>query len=556
MTEKRFIKICLLVASLWHTSCVTEISTEAAYEVVPLPRQIEFAADAPSFHFDRHTVIVTDSADTVLEKNCELFADALGKSTGIYALSGNSVAPEANYIRVAANLADSNSDAYTIDITADSIIVNGASRAGVFYGLQTLRKAVAPGRYGKVKFPAAHIYDYPRFAYRGAHLDCARHVFTPDSVKMFIDMLALHNVNRFHWHLTDDQGWRIEIKSRPELAEKGQWRSGTVIGAVKEGNEAHLNVYDSIPYGGYYTQEQIRDIVKYASDRHITIIPEIDMPGHMQAALHTYPELGCTGGPYEVWRRWGVSEDVLCAGNDEAYRLIDDILTEVVSLFPGEYVHIGGDECPKVRWENCPKCQAKIKKLGLKSDSHSTAEQKLQTFFMSHAADFLKNHCRKVIGWNEMIEGGLPDGAAVMSWVGIDGAVKAAHAGHDAILTPYDYVYFDFPQADQDSEPQAAHWGHPITVKDVYGFNPASLSLGEAELSHIIGVQGNLWSEYIPTMSHAMYMELPRLAALAEVQWGTADLKDYAAFIERLRRLTKHYDVNGYNYARHALTNQ
>ena len=545
-----FISLCI---ALSLASCAAGVEWKADYKVVPLPQSISINHQDEAFRLNDNTVIVVASEDSAMMRNAEILAADLKKITG-FNLQISDKATDGRAIFLSSQLPDSCKEAYRIQITEDKITVDGASDAGAFYGLQTLTKSIniQDGKMpGAVAFPAGEIYDYPRFAYRGAHLDCARHFFSPDSVKVFIDMIALHNINTFHWHLTDDQGWRVEIKSRPELAEKGQWRSGTVIGAVKEGAEAHLNVYDSIPYGGYYTQSEIKDIVNYAADKHITVIPEIDLPGHMQAALATYPHLGCTGGPYEVWRRWGVSEDVLCAGNDSVYQFITDVLGEVLNLFPSEYVHIGGDECPKIRWEHCPKCQAMIQKLKLKDDNQSTAEQKLQTYIMSYATDFLKQHGRKVIGWDEMLEGGMPDDAVVMSWRGIDGAVAAAHQGHNAILTPSDYCYFDFTQADQHSEPQGAHWGHPVTVSDVYHFDPSPASLTTDEQKHIIGVQANLWCEYIPTMRHAQYMELPRLAALSEVQWCDPEHKNFDDFIGRLSKFVKHYEVRKYNYAKH-----
>lgn len=550
MNSQKFLVYVLSIFCLTIAGC-SEIKTSVAdYRIIPLPQSIELTDSTNSFRLTDGTNVIYPAGYTALESTARIFSDNIEQLVGLK-LKLNDTPASGKAIILHNNLTDSCLEAYHITICPDSIIVSGASDAGVFYGLQTLCKSITPAM-GQFKtdvlFPTGEIYDYPIYSYRGVLLDASRHFFAPDSVKMFIDMIALHNVNHFHWHLTDDQGWRVEIKSHPELAEKGQWRSGTVVGAVKEGDEAHLNVYDSIPYGGYYTQAQVRDIVKYAADRHIIVIPEIDMPGHMQAALATYPELGCTGGPYEVWRRWGVSEDVLCAGNDSVYKFIDDVLEEIVSLFPGEYVHIGGDECPKVRWESCPKCQAKIKALGLTSDDHSSAEQKLQTYLMAHAVELLKRHDRKVIGWNEMLEGGLPDSAVVMSWTGIDGAVKAARLGHDAILTPCDYCYFDFVQANQSTEPQGAHWGHPITISDVYNFNPISTDLNEIELKHIIGVQANLWSEYIPTMSHAQYMTLPRLAALSEVQWCAQNNKSYSDFCKRLPSLIRHYKLFGYNY--------
>lgn len=545
--------LIFLCVAMSVISCTTGVELTADYNVIPLPRSININDDAETFKLNGHTVIAVASEDSAMIRNAEIFAANLKKITGLN-LQIIDKPSDKDVILLSSELSDSCKEAYRIDITTDKITINGASDAGTFYGLQTLVKSINVDEAKTIKsvaFPVGEIYDYPRFAYRGAHLDSSRHFFSPDSVKVFIDMIALHNINMFHWHLTDDQGWRIEIKSRPELAEKGQWRSGTVIGAVKEWDQAHLNVYDSIPYGGYYTQDEIKDIVNYAADRHITIIPEVDLPGHMQAALATYPYLGCTGGPYEVWRRWGVSEEVLCAGNDSVYQFISDVLGEVVNLFPSEYVHIGGDECPKIRWEHCPKCQAMIKKLKLQDDNYSTAEQKLQTYLMSYATDFLKNHGRKVIGWDEMLEGGMPDDAVVMSWRGIDGAVSAAHQKHNAILTPSDYCYFDFTQADQSVEPQGAHWGHPITVSDVYHFDPQPDTLTDDEQKHIIGVQANLWCEYIPTMWHAQYMELPRLAALSEVQWSSQNHKNFDYFTRRLSKFRKHYEIRGYNYAKH-----
>lgn len=523
-------------------SCTQKPEMTANYQVIPLPQEIAVDSVAEGFVFNGKTTITCASTDESMQKNAELLASYLAESTGITPAIKNEASK--NTIVLTDTLSNQNSEAYNISVNSDRIVIDGASPAGAFYGIQTIRKSIAASdsiRQGAVLFPAADIFDAPRFAYRGAHFDTSRHFFAPDSVKIFIDMIAMHNINRFHWHITDDQGWRIEIKSRPELTEKGSIRKGTMIGK-------QFSTNDSIPYGGFYTQDEIRDIIKYAADRHITIIPEIDLPGHMLAALAAYPELGCTGGPYDVWGKWGVSEDVLCAGNDLSYAFLDDVLGEVADLFPSEYIHIGGDECPKARWAKCPKCQAKIKALGLKSDSHSTAEQKLQTHVMAHASDFLAKHGRKVIGWDEILEGGAPEGSVIMSWRGIKGAQQAAKAGHDAIMTPCQYLYFDFRQSDNPSDPIAATWGNIIVPETVYNFDPIPSDLTPEEAKHIIGVQANLWTEYIPNFRHAEYMLVPRLAALAEVQWSSAP-KDFDAFKNRLPGIINLYELNGYNYS-------
>lgn len=540
MTLFKTLSLSMLLISV--ASCTQKPEMTANYQVIPLPQEIAVDSVAEGFVFNGKTTITCSSTDESMQKNAELLASYLAESTGITPAIKNEASK--NTIVLTDTLSNQNSEAYNISVNSDRIVIDGASPAGAFYGIQTIRKSIAASdsiRQGAVLFPAADIFDAPRFAYRGAHFDTSRHFFAPDSVKIFIDMIAMHNINRFHWHITDDQGWRIEIKSRPELTEKGSMRSGTMIGK-------QFSTNDSIPYGGFYTQDEIRDIIKYAADRHITIIPEIDLPGHMLAALAAYPELGCTGGPYEVWGKWGVSEDVLCAGNDLSYAFLDDVLGEVADLFPSEYIHIGGDECPKARWAKCPKCQAKIKALGLKSDSHSTAEQKLQTHVMAHASDFLSKHGRKVIGWDEILEGGAPEGSVIMSWRGIKGAQQAAKAGHDAIMTPCQYLYFDFRQSDNPSDPIAATWGNIIVPETVYNFDPIPSDLTPEEAKHIIGVQANLWTEYIPNFRHAEYMLVPRLAALAEVQWSSAP-KDFDAFKNRLPGIINLYELNGYNYS-------
>ncbi len=537
------LRFLMAVAAGFVLTACTSREVTADYDVIPLPQQIDMA-DGDSFVLDKSTVIAYTTADSALRRDAELLAGYIGDLTGHTPEIVESV-PESNAITLSLGNSDANPEAYTLSVNRNGISICGSSAAGAFYGIQTLRKSIPGATDGAdVKFPPVVITDYPRFAYRGAHLDVSRHWFPVDSVKTYIDMLALHNINRFHWHLTDDQGWRLEIKSRPLLTEVGSKRNGTCIGH-------DMSSSDSIPYGGFYTQEEARDIVRYAADRHITVIPEIDMPGHMLGALKAYPELGCTGGPYEVWLRWGVSEDVLCAGNDSVPAFIDDVLAEVLDIFPSEYIHVGGDECPKLRWKDCAKCHAKARQLGLKASEKGTVEEQLQSYLIHHASDFLTAHGRKMIGWDETLEGGLAPGAVVMSWQTEQGAKVAARMGHDAIMTPTGYMYFDYYQTlDRDpGEPDAA--GGYLPVEKVYNFNPTPDDLSDEEKAHIIGVQANLWTEYIPTFSGVQYAVLPRMAALSEVQWCNPERRDYESFTKRLSQLIAHYKANGYRYATH-----
>ena len=404
---------------------------------------------------------------------------------------------------------------------------------------QTLRKSIPVAQGVDIALPAVEINDYPRFSYRGAHLDVSRHFFPVDSVKRFIDMLALHNMNRFHWHLTEDQGWRIEIKKYPKLTEIGAWRDRTVIGRNTE-------EYDNTRYGGFYTQEQAKEIVKYAGERYITVIPEVDLPGHMLAALAAYPEMGCTGGPYEVCPRWGVFEDVLCIGNEKSMQFLEDVMAEIIDIFPSKYIHIGGDEAPRTRWEKCPKCQARIRTEKLKADKNHTAEDRLQSYCMTRIEKLLNSKGRQIIGWDEILEGDVAPNATVMSWRGSAGGIKAAQLGHDVIMTPNDYCYFDYYQS-EDTRHEPFAIGGFVPLEKVYSLNPTA-SLTEEQAKHILGTQANLWTEYIPTSEQVEYMVLPRMAALAEVQWTQLEKKDYTNFTTRLAGLIGLYRRDGLNY--------
>ena len=538
MKKHHLLGVILLCSGLF--SCSSGVIQQANYEVIPLPQEIKITTG--NFVLNDRTSIVYPKDNKEMQQNANLLAEYIHQMSG-KKLKVTDEPVTSNAIILATGLNADNAEAYQLKVTQDNVTITGTSEAGTFYGIQTLRKSLPITNKGDISLPAAEINDYPRFSYRGVHLDVSRHFFPADSVKHFIDMMALHNINRLHWHLTDDQGWRIEIKKRPELTTIGSKRSETVIGH-------NSGEYDGIPYNGFYTQDEAKEIVKYAQERHITVIPEIDLPGHMQAALAAYPELGCTGGPYEVWKMWGVSEDVLCAGNDKTLTFIEDVLNEIVDIFPSEYIHVGGDECPKVRWKKCPKCQARIKELGLKADKGHTAEQRLQSYIINYAEQFLNGKGRQIIGWEEILEGGLAPNATVMSWRGIEGGIEAVKHKHDAIMTPSSFLYFDYYQTmDTDNEPPAI--GGYVPLEKVYSYEPVPQILTPEEAKHIVGVQANLWTEYIPTYSQVEYMELPRMAALSEIQWTMPKKKEYADFLKRLPGLIAVYDINQYNYAKH-----
>ena len=530
--------IGLSVAGLMMFSC-TEVK-EANYQIIPMPLDIQLAEQG-KFVLTEGTSVIYPENNEKMQNNANFLAEYVKEKTGITLAPTTEAKRKGIILKVEEN--KEKPEGYTLKVTTDNVTICGGSEAGVFYGIQTLRKSLPVVQGEKVALPAVEINDEPRFDYRGGMLDVARHYIELDSVKRFIDMLAMHNINRFHWHLSEDQGWRIEIKCRPLLTEKGSMRKETIIGKTDK--------YDGKPHGGFFTQEEAKEIVAYAADRYITVIPEIDMPGHMLSALHAYPELGCTGGPYDVWCHWGVSKDVLCAGNDATLKFIEDVLGEIVEIFPSEYIHIGGDECPKTRWESCPKCQARIKALGIKGDEKHTAEEYLQSFIINYAEKFLNSKGRQIIGWDEILEGGLAPNATVMSWRGEKGGIEAAHQKHKVIMTPHTYLYFDYYQSyDRKSEPLAI--GGKLPLERVYSYNPLPKELSTEEQKYIIGVQANLWTEYISTFKYAEYMLLPRLAALSEIQWSSADKRNYECFLSRLPRLVELYDLKQYNYATHA----
>lgn len=533
--------LCILFSTCFY-ACSEKRTLNSDYEIIPKPLDVNSKGDA-SFLLKDGVAVIYPENNQKMQDNAEFLVDYVERQTGVK-LTSHAGMPVDGAICLTLDLSDDNAEAYKLIVNDKRVCISGASEAGVFYGIQTLRKSLPVAQDINVNLSAVEIYNKPRFAYRGAMLDVARHFYTVDEVKTFIDMLALHNINRFHWHLTDDQGWRIEIKKYPKLMSVASERKETVVGRWYSG------IYDGKPYGGYYTQDELRDVIDYAAKRHITIIPEVDLPGHMQAALTAYPELGCTGGPYEVRTIWGVSQDVLCVGNDFTLQFVKDVLSEVADIFPSEYIHIGGDECPKVRWEKCPKCQERIKSLGLKSDAKHTKEQRLQSYMIQEAAKYLKEKGKRIIGWTEILEGGLVPDATLMSWIGESGGIEAAHQHHDVIMTPNTYLYFDYYQSKKvEDEPWAI--GGYLPIEKTYNYEPMPKELTEEEQQYIKGVQANLWTEYIPIFSQVQYMVLPRLGAAAEVQWTDPSKKDYKDFLRRVPHLVAVYDCYGWNYATH-----
>ena len=526
----------LLLATALCLSMLSAHAADANYNVVPLPKSVVMAKGLP-FNLTNATTIVYEGTNPEMKRNARFLSEYIQQASGIKTAVLDKRDKKAAAIVLTIDPKVAGAEAYRLSVNNKQVTIAASTPAGVFYGIQTLRKSLPVQTTGEaITLPAVTVADAPRFGYRGMMLDCARHFFPLSFVKKFIDILAMHNMNVFHWHLTEDQGWRLEIKSHPELTAKSSMRSGTVIGH-------NATVDDSIPHGGFYTQQEAREIVEYARQRHITVIPEIDMPGHMLAALAAYPELGCTGGPYEVGHRWGVYKDVLCLGKESTYKFVQDVIDEVVDIFPAKYFHIGGDESPTVMWEKCPKCLQKAK-------DENTDIKHLQQYFTNRVEKYLNGKGKSIIGWDEILEGKINQSAAIMSWRGVEPGLKAAKQGHDVIMTPSSHVYFDHYQAkDTKHEPDAIGGCSP--VDKVYSYEPLPDTLSAEAKNRIKGVQANLWTEYIPFTTQAEYMVLPRMAALAEVQWTPVAKKNFDDFSKRALRLSDLYDRYGYQYARH-----
>lgn len=541
----KILNYILLFCSVgWLLSCQKQVNVDA-YSVIPLPAEITLTQDIP-FVLNSEVVVVYPANDSVMLRNAEFLSDYIGQSIGyrlvVQGLTIEELPDQAIVLRLTDTVTQD--EGYRLTVTNKQVLIEGKTPRGVFYGIQTLRKAIPAVVSGsEIQLPTGVVNDAPRFSYRGMHLDVARHFFSIDFVKRYIDLLALHNMNTLHWHLTDDQGWRIDIKKYPKLAEISSVRHRTVKGYLGSGE------YDNITYGGYYTQEQLKEIVAYANERFVQVIPEVDLPGHMLAVLAAYPEFGCTGGPYEVSPDWGVFEDVLCVGNEEAMKFLEDVMLEIMDIFPSKYIHIGGDEVPRTRWKSCRKCQARILSEGLKADEEHTAEDMLQSYCMKRIEKLLNAHSRQIIGWDELLEGEVAPNATVMSWRGSVGGIKAAQMGHDVIMTPNTHCYFDFYQTDDTKNEPLAIGGY-IPLEKVYSLEPTE-GLTSEQAKHILGAQANVWTEYIVTEDHLEYMVLPRMAALAEVQWTQSELKDYDHFVKRISKLVDLYRRDGFNYAKH-----
>ncbi|MCK8481105.1 beta-N-acetylhexosaminidase [Psychroserpens algicola] len=437
-----------------------------------------------------------------------------------------------------------NAEGYQLNIEPYQITIRAKTDRGAFYAVQTLRQLL-PLEFEnrtlsdeQISIPCMTVTDAPQFQYRGMHLDVARHMFSVDFIKQYIDAIAMLKMNTFHWHLTDDQGWRIEIKKFPKLQEIAAYRNETLIGHYSD--QPHQ--FDGKSYGGFYTQDEVKSIVAYAQTRHVTLIPEIELPGHAQAAIAAYPNLGCTGESIDVATKWGVFEDIYCS-KDETFEFLEAVLDEVIPLFPSEYIHIGGDEAPKTHWKACAQCQNRIKSEGLKD------EHELQNYFITRIERYLNSKGKQIIGWDEILEGGLAPNATVMSWRGTKGAIEAAKQHHNVVMTPTSHCYFDYYQSTNEDEPTAI--GGFLPLEKVYHFNPVPSELNTDEAQYILGAQGNLWTEYIPTESQVEYMIFPRILAMSEVVWSQNDTKNYADFTMRVEHFNKRLDALNINYANH-----
>lgn len=541
--------VLLLVAILlFAISCTRHIESSGAQSLVPYPASLEVGEG--EFLLSPSTVICPHFEDEKMGSAINFINDV---AESMFGRRMEVVTPANTDQKSVINIYEDSTlhvEGYTIDVTDKQINISVATSAGLFYAFQTLRQlipveAFLSKRVGSVTLPIVKICDAPHFEYRGVLLDVCRHFFTVEQIKEVIDIAAMHKLNRFHWHLTDDQGWRIEIKKYPLLTKIGSCRADSqVIGT----HHCHDMAMEGVPYGPYfYTQEQIKEVVDYAAERFITIIPEIDMPGHMLAAMATYPHLGCVGDGYKVRETWGIAREVLCIGKESTFEFVEGVLEEVLELFPSEYIHIGGDEAPRVAWKACPNCQVLMKREGLKS------EAQLQTYFNHRIENFLQSRGRKMIGWDEVLEGGVTPTTTIMSWRGVKGGIEAAKAGNKVIMTPNKFCYLSRIQsADRANEPRYGvrhpNKPHHLSLDMAYNFNPYD-GLTTEEQKNIIGIQACVWTEQIKEFDHLLYMYLPRLSAIAESAWSLPN-KEFGGYVERVANLLKLYDVYGYNYAR------
>ena len=560
---KKFVSITL--------ACIVGLVASAqrvSYDIIPLPKEVKVDT-TQMFVLTDGTEIAYDTQNAECTRIAEFVRQWVKEATGInlnlapagkkaqVSLALVSPVKKGKKAKQPAPMTEQQKESYTLTVNKDGILISAFEPVGLFRAAETLRKSLPITKESKgIELPYVTITDQPRFSYRGVLLDCGRHFFSVEFIKQFLDVMALHGCNQFHWHLTEDQGWRFEVKALPNLAKKGSVRQKSIIAPAK------VRLYDNIPYGGYYTQEECRDVVRYAAERYINVVPEIDMPGHMQSALHVFPNLGCTGGPYVVAPHWGVMREVLCGGNPETLTFLKTVFGELCDVFPSPYIHIGGDECPKERWQKCPKCQAKIKELGLTtedvkvegdggrgSQDGRSAENKLQSYINHEIEQFLAARGRSLIGWDEILAGGLTEDAIVMSWRGTKGGVAAAKQKHRVIMSPNVFSYIDHPQlADLSKSPRTTD-SYVVSCSKIYGFEPlVPEELTAEEGDCILGVQANLWTEHVAYPEHALYQLLPRLASMCEVQWCKPEQKDFENFKSRLPKLEKLYDKMGVVY--------
>lgn len=534
---KRFFGIYLL---LGFCSFCSISATE--YNIIPYPQQL--IPKLGSFTINKRTVVICNSKQPEILKLARQFSDQIKLVSGIkLEVSDKVLSDTVNSIIFKSSGSVDNNEGYRLNVSAKTIRIEAKTANGFFYGLQTLYQLLPVEIYGKKmaegkkwSVPAVAIVDAPRFKYRGLHLDVCRHFYPVEFIKKYIDAMAIHKFNNFHWHLTDDQGWRIEIKKYPLLTQVGSRRDETLVGYYYD---RFPQKFDGKPYGGFYTQQEAREIVAYAKERFITVIPEIEMPGHAQAALASYPFLSCNpDSTFKVVTKWGVFKEVYCP-RDTTFKFLEDVLTEIMDIFPSEYIHIGGDECPKDRWKVCSDCQAKIKALNLKD------ENGLQSYFIQRIEKFVNSKGRQIIGWDEILDGGLAPNATVMSWRGITGGIAAAKSGHDVIMTPGNYCYFDKYQADPVSEPTTI--GGFLPLQTVYQYEPVPVELNAEEAKYVLGAQANVWTEYMPTSERVEYMTFPRLSAMAEVVWGTKENRNWESFRLRMPADFERYEKLGIN---------
>lgn len=543
-------KIIFIVACMLAISCSNKyqeiVNTDDDYQIIPKPKELIMAKGR--FLLSSNTAIISNAS---LAQETEYLNNMLSRVSGNTLVIDSSAGNSGN-IKLELDNSIDNTEGYKLSVKYDAIVISGKTNIGVFYGIQSLLQLLpaeienGDNEIAELTVPAVEIRDSPRYKYRGMHLDVGRHFFPVASVKKYIDLIAMHKMNTFHWHLTEDQGWRIEIKKYPKLTEVGGFRKGTAIGLAGTRNAPYT--YDDVEYGGFYTQEEIKEVVAYAGARHITVIPEIELPGHSSAALAAYPQFGNTKGPYEVAKRWGIFNETF-APTEETFAFLEDILSEVMELFPSKFIHIGGDEVLKKEWEESAYAQEVIKREGLKD------EHELQSYFIRRIEKFLNANDRNIIGWDEILEGGIAPNATIMSWRGIQGGIAAAKQHHKVIMTPGTHCYFDYYQVGGEQQKKEALTGSKryTTVEKVYSFEPTPSELTPEEGKYILGAQGNVWTEYMPTWDLVEYNVLPRMTALSEVVWSSKKNRDWEDFHKRLQHIVKRYDALGYNYAKHSI---